>query len=139
MRKLIEQMIKFGFVGFLCFFIDYGIMVLLTEVAGIVYLVSSACSFTVSVIVNYILSVTFVFETDKEKSRIKEFIVFVFLSIIGLGINQLCMWFGVELLHISYLIVKIGATAVVMVYNFISRKLIMEKKAPGHMSGRCLF
>ena len=104
MRKLIEQMIKFGFVGFLCFFIDYGIMVLLTEVAGIVYLVSSACSFTVSVIVNYILSVTFVFETDKEKSRIKEFIVFVFLSIIGLGINQLCMWFGVELLHISFLI-----------------------------------
>ena len=130
MRKLIEQMIKFGFVGFLCFFIDYGIMVLLTEVAGIVYLVSSACSFTVSVIVNYILSVTFVFETDKEKSRIKEFIVFVLLSIIGLGINQLCMWFGVELLHISYLIVKIGATAVVMVYNFISRKLIIEKKAP---------
>ena len=130
MRKLIEQMIKFGFVGFLCFFIDYGIMVLLTEVAGIVYLVSSACSFTVSVIVNYILRVTFVFETDKEKSRIKEFIVFVFLSIIGLGINQLCMWFGVELLHISYLIVKIGATAVVMVYNFISRKLIIEKKAP---------
>lgn len=130
MRKLIEQMIKFGFVGFLCFFIDYGIMVLLTEVAGIVYLVSSACSFTVSVIVNYILSVTFVFETDKEKSRIKEFIVFVFLSIIGLGINQLCMWFGVELLHISYLIVKIGATAVVMVYNFISRKLIIEKNAP---------
>lgn len=130
MRKLIEQMIKFGFVGFLCFFIDYGIMVLLTEVAGIVYLVSSACSFTVSVIVNYILSVTFVFETDKEKCRIKEFIVFVFLSIIGLGINQLCMWFGVELLHISYLIVKIGATAVVMVYNFISRKLIIEKKAP---------
>lgn len=123
-------MIKFGFVGFLCFFIDYGIMVLLTEVAGIVYLVSSACSFTVSVIVNYILSVTFVFETDKEKSRIKEFIVFVFLSIIGLGINQLCMWFGVELLHISYLIVKIGATAVVMVYNFISRKLIIERKAP---------
>ena len=130
MRKLIEQMIKFGFVGFLCFFIDYGIMVLLTEVAGIVYLVSSACSFTVSVIVNYILSVTFVFETDKEKCRIKEFIVFVFLSIIGLGINQLCMWFGVELLHISYLIVKIGATAVVMVYNFISRKLNIEKKAP---------
>ena len=91
MRKLIEQMIKFGFVGFLCFFIDYGIMVLLTEVAGVVYLVSSACSFTVSVIVNYILSVTFVFDTDKEKRRIKEFIVFVFLSIIGLGINQLCM------------------------------------------------
>ena len=125
MRKLIEQMIKFGFVGFLCFFIDYGIMVLLTEVAGIVYLVSSACSFTVSVIVNYILSVTFVFETDKEKSRIKEFIVFVFLSIIGLGINQLCMWFGVELLHISYIFHPVTV-------NF-------QNTRPSILGGRCLF
>lgn len=123
-----EQIIKFGFVGFLCFFIDYGIMVLLTEIVGIEYLISSGISFTVSVVVNYILSVTFVFETDKNKNKIKEFVIFVFLSIIGLGINQLCMWFGVELLHISYLIVKIGATAVVMVYNFISRKMIIEKK-----------
>lgn len=69
MKKLIEQIIKFGFVGFLCFFIDYGIMVLLTERFGVDYLLSSGLSFTVSVIVNYILSVTFVFETDKEKIR----------------------------------------------------------------------
>ena len=64
MKKLIEQMIKFGFVGFLCFFIDWGIMVFLTEVFGINPLISSTISFTVSVTVNYILSVTFVFETD---------------------------------------------------------------------------
>ena len=128
MKKLIEQIIKFGFVGFLCFFIDYGIMVFLTEVVGIIYLVSSGISFTVSVVVNFLLSVTFAFETDKNKNKIKEFIIFVFLSVIGLGINQACMWVGVEILGITYLIVKIGATAVVMVYNFISRKLVIEKK-----------
>lgn len=128
MKKLIEQIIKFGFVGFLCFFIDYGIMVFLTEIVGIAYLISSAISFTVSVTVNYILSVTMVFETDKDKNKIKEFVVFVFLSIIGLGINQLCMWFTVEILGIHYMISKIGATAVVMVYNFISRKIFIEKK-----------
>lgn len=128
MRKLIEQIIKFGFVGFLCFFIDYGIMVFLTEIVGIEYLISSAISFTVSVTVNYILSVTMVFETDKDKNKVKEFIIFVFLSIIGLGINQLCMWFAVEILGIHYMVSKIGATAVVMVYNFISRKIFIEKK-----------
>ena len=52
MKKLIEQMIKFGFVGFLCFFIDWGIMVFLTEVFGINPLISSTISFTVSVTVN---------------------------------------------------------------------------------------
>ena len=66
MKKLLEQIIKFGFVGFLCFFIDYGIMVFLTEIVGIPYLISSGISFTVSVIVNYLLSVTFVFETDHQ-------------------------------------------------------------------------
>lgn len=128
MKKLIEQIIKFGFVGFLCFFIDYGIMVLLTERFGVEYLLSSGISFTVSVIVNYILSVTFVFETDKEKNRLGEFVVFVVLSVIGLGINEACMWFAVELLGIHYMISKIGATGVVMVYNFITRKMFIEKK-----------
>ncbi len=128
MKKLLEQMIKFGFVGFLCFFIDYGIMVFLTEVLGVHYLMSCAVSFVVSVTVNYILSVTFVFETDKEKSKFREFIVFVLLSIVGLGINELCMWIAGELLGIYYMISKIGATAVVMVYNFITRKIFIEKK-----------
>ena len=117
MKKLMEQIIKFGFVGFLCFFIDYGVMVFLTEVFRIDYLVSSGISFTVSVIVNYILSITFVFETDKDKNKLKEFVVFVFLSVIGLGINEACMWLAVEAAGIYYMISKIGATAVVMVYN----------------------
>ena len=128
MKKLIEQMIKFGFVGFLCFFIDWGIMVFLTEVFGINPLISSAISFIVSVTVNYILSVTFVFETDKNANKGSQFVIFVLLSIVGLGVNELCMWLGTGLLGIHYMITKVGATAVVMVYNFITRKIFIEKK-----------
>ena len=127
MKKLFEQIIKFGLVGFLCFFIDYGIMVFLTEIVNINYLISSGISFTVSVIVNYILSLTFVFDT-KKGNKIKEFVIFLILSVIGLGINQVLMWFCVDILGIFYMISKIGATAVVMVYNFITRKLILEDK-----------
>ncbi len=129
MIKLFKQMMKFGFVGFLCFFIDYGIMVFLTEMFGVNYLMSSGISYSISTIINYILSVTIVFETDKKKNRIKEFVVFVFLSVIGLGVNELCMKVGVDLIGIHYMIVKIGATAIVMVYNFITRKIFIEKKA----------
>ncbi len=127
MKKLIEQLFKFGIVGVICFFIDYGVLILLTEVFDINYLLSAGISFSVSVIVNYILSLTYVFETDKDNNRIKEFVIFVALSVVGLGINQILMWLGVEKLNIHYLISKIGATAVVMVYNFVSRKLILEK------------
>ena len=129
MRKLISQIIKFGFVGFLCFFIDYGIMVFLTEALKINYLISSGCSFSVSVIVNYILSIKFVFDADRDANKIKQFLVFLIFSIGGLIINQIVMWVTVDLLGIFYMISKIGATAIVMVYNFITRKLFIEKKS----------
>lgn len=127
MKKLFKQIIKFGLVGFLCFFIDYGVMIFLTEFVGVYYLISSGISFTVSVIANYILSLTYVFETGKN-NKVKEFIIFVALSVIGLGINQILMWLCVDILGIFYMISKIGATAVVMIYNFVTRKIILEKK-----------
>ncbi|MGI5999610.1 MAG: GtrA family protein [Candidatus Merdisoma sp.] len=141
MKKLFAQIIKFGAVGFLCFFIDYAIMVGLTELVGIPSLISSGCSYTISTIVNYILSVTIVFDADKGANKAVQFIVFVVLSLIGLGINQLCMWGGTAWLEslmeqsqtlasyskYAYMVVKIFATAVVMVYNFITRKIFIEK------------
>lgn len=133
MKKLFAQIIKFGAVGFLCFFIDYGIMVALVELAGFGELLANACSFAVSVTVNYILSIKVVFHTDKEADRTKQFAVFVILSLIGLGINQMIMGAGViwlgQYMNRAYMIVKIFSTAVVMVYNFITRKMFIEKRA----------
>lgn len=128
MKKLMAQIVKFGFVGMLSFLIDYGILVFLTEIVGIHYLISSGISFSVSVIVNYILSITYVFDSKKDNSKIKEFVIFVILSIGGLLINQIIMWICVDMLAVYYMVSKIGATAVVMVYNFITRKIFIEKK-----------
>ncbi len=126
MKKLLEQIIRFGAIGFICFFIDYGVLVFLTEVAGVDYLLSSGISFSVSVIVNYILNMKYVFQPVEGRHKLVEFIIYLILSVIGLGVNQLIMWFGVDKLGFSYLFVKIGATAIVMVYNFISRKIFLE-------------
>jgi putative flippase GtrA len=117
---------KFGVVGFVAFIIDYGLLALLTEAFGVNYLVSATISFTVSVIFNYLASMRYVFTHREDMSRRREFAIFVVLSIIGLGINNACMWAGVELLGIHYLIVKIGATAIVMVWNFVTRKLFLD-------------
>ena len=130
MKKLFSQLIKFGLVGGIAFLIDYGIMVFLTEVFKIPSLISAAISFTVSVIFNYISSVKWVFDVDKEKnSKTKELVVFILLSIVGLGINELIMWIMDKEFGIYYMISKIVATIVVMCYNFITRKLFLEKKA----------
>ncbi|WP_289460751.1 GtrA family protein [Lactobacillus intestinalis] len=128
MKKLIEQILRFGIVGILAFIIDYGLMVFCTEILGIYYLWSSLISFTVSVIFNYIMSVKWVFSVENGKTQSQNLVFFVTFSILGLGINQLLMWFGVEKLLISYMIVKLFATAVVMVFNYITRKIYFERK-----------
>ena len=126
MKKLIAQFMKFGVVGVIAFVIDYGLLALLTDVFSVNYLVSATISFTVSVIFNYVASMRYVFTHKEDMSRRREFVIFVILSVIGLLINNLCMWAGVELAGIHYLITKIVATAIVMVWNFVTRKIFLD-------------
>lgn len=129
MKKLIIQLIKFGIVGVIATFVDLGVLLLLKEAMNVEVLLASALAFSVSVIANYILSMLFVFEGG-EGNKLKEFLVFVALSIGGLLINQFIMWIGTEIMTAYYIWVKFFALVFVPVYNFVTRKIFLEKKAP---------
>lgn len=126
MRKLIEQIMKFGVVGVIAFVIDFGVMVFLTEVFGIDPVISATVSFIISVIFNYAASMRYVFSHREGMSRTREFVIFVVLSAIGLCINDLLIWAGTDLASFDYRLVKIFTTAVVMVWNFVTRKIFLE-------------
>lgn len=125
MKKLLGQIIKFGIVGGIAFVIDYTLLYVLTEFVGLSSLISAAISFIVSVTVNYIASIKWVFTVNHKQTK-KDVFIFFFLSTIGLGINELIIYIGNEM-DIYYMISKLFATAVVMVYNFITRKIFVEK------------
>ena len=129
MKKLIIQLIKFGIVGLIATLIDLAVLMVLKEFMKVDVLVASAVAFSVSVIANYILSMLFVFK-GSENSKVKEFIVFVALSIGGLLLNQFIMWLGTEIMTAYYLWVKVFALVFVPIYNFVTRKIFLEKKAP---------
>jgi len=126
--RLIGQMFRFGIVGGIAFGIDFGLLVLLTSVFHIHYLVSASISFTVALVFNYFASMRFVFMHRQGVSRVREFIIFAALSILGLGINDFIMWVGVTL-GIDYRLVKFAASGIVMVYNFLTRKRLFEGRA----------
>lgn len=128
MGKLLKQIAKFGVVGSICFGIDYGLMIILTEVGRIDYLLSSGISFSVSVVVNYLLSMRFVFISREENSKTREFAEFLALSIIGLLLTEALMWLSVEKLRFHYMLSKILVTVIVMAYNFVTRKMLLEKR-----------
>lgn len=126
LKELIIQFIKFSIVGGTCFLIDYLLLAFCHEILGVEVLISSAISFSVSVVANYLLSMRFVFKS-KISNRRREFIIFVTLSVIGLALNQLLMYIGVDILKIHYLIFKLLATFIVLIYNYITRKIFIEK------------
>ena len=146
MKKLMEQILKFGIVGVICFFIDYLVGIAAMNIAMKVLgeggfatasTIGSVLGFIVSVIANYILSFKFVFQRKENMDRRAEFVIFLILSVIGLGINALIVWGFTGPIYSSsamlrrlmgYTVGKIIATAVVMVYNFVTRKKFLEQK-----------
>ena len=103
-------------------------MIFFKEVLGLHYLIATCLSFMISTIANYLLSLRFVFKSRTEMNKGLEFVIYAVLSAIGLGLTELLMWVTVDKLGIYYMVAKIIVTAIVMVYNFITRKLFLEKK-----------
>ena len=135
MNKLLAQIVKFGIVGVLATLVDFGIMIALHEWLGINPIFASAISFTIAAIFNYIASMRYVFIHREDLSKAREFIIFFVLSVIGLILNSFIMWAG-EFAFIAagidyatgpyYVGVKVVATGLVMVWNFVSRKVWLD-------------
>lgn len=151
MKKLLEQIVKFGVVGIIATIVDWGIYAVLVPIHGASSglsdlmdiktweTVCAIISFSVSVVVNYIASMKYVFERRDDMSRLREFTIFLILSIIGLVIN-ICIIRGLHdiqkvfetwptfFAYFAYMVPKVIATVIVLVWNFVTRKLLLEKK-----------
>ncbi|MBE5870305.1 MAG: GtrA family protein [Lachnospiraceae bacterium] len=149
MEKLIQQILKFGVVGVVCFTIDFVITNAVAAIlrtglhmqTGAAALIGAFWGFVISVIINYLLSMKYVFERKEDMSRRREFIIFTILSLFGLALNEGIIKVSIDVIYensawlqsfIGPALVtagaKIVATGIVMVYNFITRKIFLEKK-----------
>ena len=127
-HTLVLQYAKFAVVGILSLMVDYVFMVFLTEntAFGLDYFQACAFSYTLSVFVNYLLSMRYVFHGREDMGKVKEASIFFVLSLVGLFLNQMVMWVAVELFQIYYVMAKLLSTLLVTNYNFISRKKFFE-------------
>ena len=125
-KELFLQFCKFGLVGILSLVVDYGFMVALVEGFGADYFKACAFSYTLSVFVNYVLSMRYVFHGRDDMSKAKEAGIYFVLSLIGLILNQIIMWLAVDVIGIFYGVAKLISTFMVTWYNFISRKKFLE-------------
>ena len=134
-----KEIIRFAVSGGVCFLIEFALLVLLRDTCGLDTLAATPIAFTVSVIVNYLFCVKWVFP-DAGKQGNKARVAFFITSIMGLFLNEGLMWlfrvlFGEDTVVMTvfgftitmYMVNKILATLIVMVWNYITKRYILKK------------
>jgi putative flippase GtrA len=126
--NLFVQIFRYTFVGGVAFIVDFSLLYLLTDLFKIHYLVSAGISFIFGLLVNYLLSILWVFNSRKIKNVLNEFIFFTLIGLFGLGITEVLLWMLTDLFALYYLYSKIITTVIVYFWNFFARKYLLFNK-----------
>ena len=142
-RERIREILRFVIAGGAGFAVEIGALILLKEKLGMDTLIATPIAFTISVIVNYLICVLWVFRGAREQNR-KNQIAFFLTSAVGLVLNEVLMllfrvaWgeekvlFTVLSFAVSlYVLNKVLATCIVMIWNYWTKRRILTGGGAG--------
>lgn len=119
------QFIRYLIVGGVAFAFDFGSLWFLTAGLHVHYLISAAAAFLIGMLVNYLLSVFWIFRLERFRSVSGEFALFGLIGLLGLGINELGMWLLTGRCSLDFRISKLATTFLVLLWNFSARKCLV--------------
>jgi len=117
---LVHQFVNFTGVGFISAIGHYGLLIALVQIASVPAVPASAAGALLGASINYTLNYHFTFRSSK---RHREAVLkFAAIGIIGLLLNTVFMWVGVELIGAHYLLSQIVTTGLVAIWNFAGHR-----------------
>jgi len=128
MKRIIE-LIKYSFFGGLTTVINLALFAIL-EQAGMNYILASSISYVVAVVINYFFNKQYVFGTarkSKKESR-TQFIKFISMRLISLGIENVLLYLLVSVIGIQVYVAKITLSIVIILLTYVANKRIIFKK-----------
>ena len=138
MKNRLEEIIKFGFTGGVCFLIEWLALTAMVEWLALDVNLATPLAFLISVVFNYLLCVRWVFSGAQEGSK-KAQLGFAVTSVMGLFLNWAIMWALTALLGEDavlltignmdikvYMLNKIIATGLVMVWNYFTKRWLLK-------------
>lgn len=154
-KQLLAEIFRFLLVGGLATIADYIVFYLFRQwllPAGLIdgkawditsLAIATAFGFVVGLIVNWVLSVKFVYRQVRDEAQArskKSFVIFTVIGLIGLGLTELGVLLLVSLLPEITLfgvtefllpwdewLAKVVMTCIVLVFNYVGRKLFIFK------------
>lgn len=130
-KSLLGQFLRYLVTGGLAFVVDFGLFALCLYMFEWHYLLANLVGLIAGLVLNYALSILWVFTACKrtfEKKKVAEFTLFALVGFAGVGINQLLMYAMVDGLGLDEMLSKVIAAVLVLMWNFGARKLMLFKK-----------
>jgi glycosyltransferase involved in cell wall biosynthesis/putative flippase GtrA len=122
--KIRAQFFKYCIGGGTSFVVDFALLYILTEYAGLWYLSSATIAFAVAVLVNYFIQKFWTFKS-KQSAGFRQFLMFGAVQIVGLFINNTTLYFMVESIGLWYMFSKAIAAIIVLIWNFWASKMFV--------------
>ncbi|MBQ1194443.1 MAG: GtrA family protein [Lachnospiraceae bacterium] len=119
------QFFRYIFVGGVAFLADGGSLFLI-EAIGVNYLIAAIFAFIIGLVCNFLLSKLMVFQKSDKDGKV-EFAVYGVIGVIGLGITEIIMYVLTEIAGIYFMLSKVVAAAIVLIWNFVARKLVLYR------------
>ena len=132
LRPLITKFVKFGLVGASGMVVHFAVLYFFREIVGLNDFVANTIGFITAATTNYFLNRWWTFRSQ-EKQVAVEYLKFILVSVIGLGINNGTLWLGGKLLpewndDWRFYVLWVFAVGVSTLWNFFGNMLFTFKQ-----------
>jgi len=125
LHGLVRQFLRYGAAGALAFGLDLGTLYLLLGHTRLHYLAAAALAYALGIVFHYLLAIRWVFDFRRLAHWQGEFALYALVGVLGLGLNLLVIGLLVDQAGVPVLIAKLASGAVVVLFNFGARKLLL--------------
>ena len=120
------QFFRYCLVGGIATVVDWGVLYLTEKLVH--YLLAAVAGFVCGLVCNYSLSKWMVFNGSNAKVDARqEFLAYTAIGVAGLGITLVLMYVMTEWLRLYFMVSKVIATVLVLIWNFLARKMLYSR------------
>jgi putative flippase GtrA len=119
------SIVIYFFVGGFSFLANLGVFLVLVRIFELHWFAANVAGFVVGTLMNYVLSVRFVFESRIFLRRHLEVFLTVMVSLLGVAMETLFIYIGHEVMNITLIISKVIAAGVVFFWNYGARRFLV--------------
>src|SRR5262245_12638513 len=113
------------FVGGVSFLPNFAIFLLFVHVMGLHWIAGNLAGFIAGTLVNYLLSVRFVFESKNFLRRDFEVWLTFIVSSLGVGLETMLIFLEHDVSNLNLNISKLGAAGIVFFWNYGARRFLI--------------